>query len=196
MRHRDDRVMNAIKTDTEKSGSLPPVPNKKDARKPPVLSLGAKPFLLITGLVVVLDQIAKALVLANMPIYHSIAVIPGFFNLTHIRNPGGAFGFMAAGSQGLRNMLFLGVSALAMGLIVFFYRSTPKTHPALASALAMIFGGAVGNLIDRLRFGEVVDFLDLYLGAYHWPAFNVADSAITIGITIFIAHVVLGKMPD
>jgi signal peptidase II len=131
-----------------------------------------------------------------MPIYHSIAVIPGFFNLTHIRNPGGAFGFMAAGSQGLRNLLFLGVSALAMGLIVFFYRSTPKTHPALASALAMIFGGAVGNLIDRLRFGEVVDFLDLYLGAYHWPAFNVADSAITVGITIFIAHVVLGKMPD
>ena len=67
---------------------------------------------------------------------------------------------------------------------------------ALASALAMIFGGAVGNLIDRLRFGEVVDFLDVYLGAYHWPAFNVADSAITVGITIFIAHVVLGKMPD
>jgi hypothetical protein len=71
---------------------------------------------------------------------------------------------MAAGSQGLRNLLFLGVSALAMGLIVFFYRSTPKTHPALASALAMIFGGAVGNLIDRLRFGEVVDFLDLFPG--------------------------------
>jgi signal peptidase II len=103
---------------------------------------------------------------------------------------------MAAGSQGVRNLLFIGVSIVAMGLIVYFYRSTPKTYPYLASALAMIFGGAVGNLIDRLRFGEVVDFLDVYVGAYHWPAFNVADSAITVGITIFIAHLVLGKMPE
>jgi signal peptidase II len=196
MRHRDYRVMNAINKESGKTGNRSGSPAKKAVHRPAIPSLGARPFLLIAGLVVVLDQIAKALVLASMPIYHSIPVIPGFFNLTHIRNPGGAFGFMAAGSQGLRNLLFLGVSALAMGLIVFFYRSTPKTHPALASALAMIFGGAVGNLIDRLRFGEVVDFLDVYLGAYHWPAFNVADSAITIGITIFIAHVVLGKMPD
>jgi signal peptidase II len=188
--------MNAIDTETEKAGNRSKAPGKKAGPTLPIPSLGARPFLLIAGLVVVFDQITKALVLANMPIYHSIPVISGFFNLTHIRNPGGAFGFMAAGSQGLRNLLFLGVSVLAMGLIVFFYRSTPKTHRALASALAMIFGGAVGNLIDRLRFGEVVDFLDVYLGAYHWPAFNVADSAITIGITIFIAHVVLGKMPD
>ena len=196
MRHRDNRVMNAIRPKTEKTGTRPEGPGKKAARKPLIPSMGAKPFLLIVGLVVVLDQITKGLVLVNMPIYHSIAVISGFFNLTHIRNPGGAFGFMAAGSQGLRNLLFVGVSAVAMGLIVFFYRSTPKTHPVLASALAMIFGGAVGNLIDRLRFGEVVDFLDVYIGAYHWPAFNVADSAITVGITIFIAHVVLGKMPE
>jgi signal peptidase II len=195
MRHRDDRVMNAINRKPKNPAAVPGA-REKGARRPPILSLGARPFLLIAGLVVVLDQMTKALVLANMPIYHSIAVIPGFFNLTHIRNPGGAFGFMAAGSQGLRNLLFRWRVGLAMGLIVFFYRSTPKTHPVLASALAMIFGGAVGNLIDRLRFGEVVDFLDLYLGAYHWPAFNVADSAITVGITIFIAHVVLGKMPD
>jgi signal peptidase II len=82
-----------------------------------------------------------------------------------------------------------------MGLIVYFYHQTPRSHPYLSAALAMIFGGAVGNLIDRLRFGEVVDFLDVHLGAYHWPAFNVADSAITVGIAIFILHVVLGKMP-
>lgn len=188
--------MNAINPETGKAGNRSKSTGKKAAPTLPIPSLGVKPFLLIAGLVVVFDQIAKGLVLASMPIYRSIAVIPGFFNLTHIRNPGGAFGFMATGSQGLRNLLFLGVSAIAMGLIVFFYRSTPKTHRALAASLAMIFGGAVGNLIDRLRFGEVVDFLDVYLGAYHWPAFNVADSAITVGITIFIAHVVLGKMPD
>jgi signal peptidase II len=85
---------------------------------------------------------------------------------------------------------------VAMGLIAYFYRNTPKSYPYLGAALAMIFGGAVGNLIDRLRFGEVIDFLDVYVGAYHWPAFNVADSAITVGITIFIFHVVLGKMPE
>jgi signal peptidase II len=158
--------------------------------------LGARPFLLIAGLVVVLDQIDQGAgpgQHADLPFHSGDSRV---FQPDAYPQSGGAFGFMAAGSQGLRNLLFLGVSALAMGLIVFFYRSTPKTHPALASALAMIFGGAVGNLIDRLRFGEVVDFLDLYLGAYHWPAFNVADSAITVGITIFIAHVVLGKMPD
>jgi signal peptidase II len=159
-------------------------------------SMGVRMFVLIAGTVVVLDQVTKLLVLAGMPLYHSIPVIPGFFNLTHIHNPGGAFGFMAAGHPGLRNLLFIGVSSLAMGLLIYFYRNTPNTHPYLAAALAMIFGGAVGNLIDRLRFREVVDFLDVYVGAYHWPAFNVADSAISIGITIFILHVVLGKMPE
>jgi len=158
--------------------------------------MGIKPFAVITILVVVLDQITKQLVLTKLPLYQAVSIIPGFFNLTHIRNPGGAFGFMAAGSQDVRNLIFIGASTVAIGLIVYFYRNTPKTYPYLASALAMIFGGAVGNLIDRLRFGEVVDFLDVYVGAYHWPAFNVADSAITIGMTIFIAHVVLGKMPD
>jgi signal peptidase II len=169
---------------------------KKSSRETLIPPMGFKPFAVIAGLVVLLDQATKLLVLAKMPLYHSIPVIEGFFSLTHIRNPGGAFGFMAASSQGVRNLLFVGVSIFAMGLIVYFYRSTPKTYPYLASALAMIFGGAVGNLIDRLRFGEVVDFLDVYVGAYHWPAFNVADSAITVGITVFIVHLVLGKMPD
>lgn len=165
------------------------------AHKGQLPSMGIKTFALIAGLVVMLDQLSKLLVLARIPLHHAITVIPGFFNLTHISNPGGAFGFMAAGSQGVRNLLFIGFSTVAMGLIAYFYRHTPRTHPLLASALAMIFGGAVGNFIDRLRLGAVVDFLDVYLGAYHWPAFNVADSAITVGITIFIAHVVLGKMP-
>ena len=171
-------------------------PDAKSADNTSEASMGAAPFAAIAGSVVLLDQITKWLVLENIPLYRAKSVIPGLFNLTHIRNPGGAFGFMAAGSQVLRNLLFIGVSIIAMGLIAYFYRSTPKRYPYLGSALALIFGGAVGNLIDRLRFGEVVDFLDVYVGAYHWPAFNVADSAITVGITIFILHVVLGKMPE
>jgi signal peptidase II len=171
-------------------------PEANTAENAPEASMGVVPFAAIAGSVVALDQITKWLVLENIPLYQANPVIPGFFNLTHIRNPGGAFGFMAAGSQGLRHLLFIGVSIIAMGLIAYFYRSTPKSYPYLGTALALIFGGAVGNLIDRLRFGEVVDFLDVYVGAYHWPAFNVADSAITVGITIFILHVVLGKMPE
>ena len=149
----------------------------------------------VAGLIVIADQITKALILKSMPLYHSVSVIPGFFNITHVQNPGGAFGFLANQSSSLRTIVFLLISSLAVGLIFWFYKNTPKTHPWLASAFAMIFGGAIGNLIDRIRFGKVVDFLDFYLGDLHWPAFNVADSAISIGITVFIIHLVFKKLP-
>lgn len=153
-------------------------------------------FLWIAALVAVLDQVSKAVVTIKMPLHHSIAVIPGLFNLTHVHNPGGAFGFLANQSAGLRHGIFLGASLFALGLIVYFYFQTPPTHRLLGSSLAMIFGGAIGNIIDRIRYGEVVDFLDFYLGSYHWPAFNIADSAITVGIGIFIVHLLFGKMPE
>lgn len=150
---------------------------------------------LISGPVILLDQISKAVVLNTMRLYESIPVIPGFFNLTHIHNPGGAFGFMAGQSLVVRTILFLVVSTLAIGLILHFYFKTPPTHPYLSAAFALIFAGAVGNLIDRLRFGKVVDFLDFYIGALHWPAFNVADSAITVGISVFVLHLLRNRMP-
>jgi signal peptidase II len=149
----------------------------------------------ISGLVIILDQITKILILKNLPLYHSIAIIPGFFNITHIHNPGGAFGFMAHQDSSLRNFLFLFLASFAVCFIFYFYKNTYRTHPFLASGFALIFGGAIGNLIDRIRFGKVVDFLDFYIRNYHWPAFNVADSAITIGITIFIFHLLFKKMP-
>jgi len=149
----------------------------------------------IAGIVVLLDQISKLIVLNTIPLYKSIEVIPGFFNLTHIHNPGGAFGFLAANASTLRHWIFLIAIVLAMGMILYFYHQTPRSHPFLGLALALIFGGAVGNLIDRLRFGEVIDFLDVYIGQLHWPAFNVADSAVTVGVVIFITHIVFKKMP-
>ncbi|MGD8293829.1 MAG: signal peptidase II, partial [Desulfobacterales bacterium] len=91
---------------------------------------------------------------------------------------------------------FLFISSLAVGLIFYFYKKTPSSQPILATGFALIFGGAIGNLIDRIRFGNVVDFLDFYIGNHHWPAFNVADSAITIGISIFIFHLLLKKVPE
>jgi signal peptidase II len=149
----------------------------------------------IAGLVIILDQTTKVLILKNLGLYHSITIIPGFFNITHIHNPGGAFGFMAHQDSSLRNLIFISLSSLAIGFIIYFYKNTSRTHPLLASGFALILGGAIGNLIDRVRFGKVVDFLDFYVKNYHWPAFNVADSAITVGITVFIFHLLFKKMP-
>lgn len=153
-------------------------------------------LVVIGGLVVILDQLTKALILAYLPFHHSTPVIAGFFSITHIHNPGGAFGLMADLSAGLRTIVFLFISSLAVGLIFYFYKRTPQSHPWLAAAFALILGGAVGNLIDRIRFGIVVDFLDFYIGQLHWPAFNIADSAISVGIAIFVFHLLFKKMPD
>ena len=151
---------------------------------------------IISGCVVIADQITKLLILNYLAFNHSIPVIAGFFNLTHIHNPGGAFGLMANLSPSVRTIIFLFISSLAVGLIFYFYKKTPQSHPWLAAGFALIFGGAIGNLIDRIRFGIVVDFLDFYIGKYHWPAFNIADSAISVGITIFVFHLLFKKMPD
>ena len=151
---------------------------------------------IVAGLVLLLDQLSKSVIIQYVPLYHQIQVIPGIFNITHILNPGGAFGFLANSSYLLRYALFIGATILAIGLIIYFYRSVPPTHPWLATALALICGEAIGNLIDRLRWGKVVDFLDFYLQQWHWPAFNVADSAISVGMVIFVYHLVFNKMPQ
>ena len=155
-----------------------------------------KRLLVISGVLVLLDQVTKTLITHYLQLYHTIAVIPGFFNLTHIHNPGGAFGFLAQSDPILRKVVFLFVSLLAVGLILWYYMKTPASYPLLGGAFALIFGGAIGNLIDRIRLGKVIDFLDFYIGNFHWPAFNVADSAITIGIGIFILHLLFKKLPD
>ncbi len=152
-------------------------------------------FAAVVVLVVLLDQITKTMVIRMMPLFDSIVVIPGFFNLTHVHNPGGAFGLLSKNGAVWRHWLFLGAAVFALCIILFFHHRTPKALPWLAGSLAMIFGGAVGNMIDRVRFGEVVDFLDVYVASYHWPTFNVADSAVSVGIAIFILHILLKKMP-
>lgn len=153
-------------------------------------------LVVIGGMIIVLDQFSKGLILHYLPFNKTIPIIKGFFNITHVLNPGGAFGLMANMSPILRSIVFLFISALAVGIIFYFYKKTPANYSLLAAAFALIFGGAIGNLIDRVRFGMVIDFLDFYVGRFHWPAFNVADSAITIGIGIFIFHLVFKKMPD
>ena len=141
-------------------------------------------YLLITIAVVVLDIWTKWLVLARIRLYDAIPVIPGFFQLVHVRNTGAAFGIGANASSNLVPIL-LNVGAITVFIIVAVYAyRTAVTDRALQIGLHLILGGAIGNLLDRFRFGYVVDFLDVYIGRHHWPAFNVADSAICIGIVL------------
>jgi signal peptidase II len=142
-------------------------------------------FVLIVVGILLADQVTKGLVTLRLSLHENLEIIPGFFNLTHIRNTGGAFGALAGEASRLRTGLFLAISCLALAIIFYLYAKTPPGKLWLDAGLAMTFGGALGNLTDRLRFGEVVDFLDFHIGTLHWPAFNVADSAISIGVGIF-----------
>ncbi len=149
----------------------------------------------ISGSIIILDQLTKYVVISSLSLYETIAVT-GFFNITHVLNPGGAFGLFADSSAVMRKFFFLFVSSAVAVVLLWFYKKTSHEYPFLSCGLAAIFGGAVGNLIDRFRYGKVVDFLDFYIGYYHWPAFNVADSAICVGMCIFIYHVLINKMPE
>jgi signal peptidase II len=153
-------------------------------------------LVVIGGIIVIIDQFTKFFIVKYLPLHDSVPVVSGLFNIIHIKNPGGAFGLLANLTPGMRTFIFLFISSLAVGLILYFYLKTPVNQNWLAAGFALIFGGAIGNLIDRIRFGVVTDFLDFYISKYHWPAFNVADSAITVGIGIFIFHLLFKKIPD
>jgi len=153
-------------------------------------------LILISGSIIFADQLTKYIIKINIALYDNIIVIKNFFNITHILNPGGAFGFFASSSPGVRKCIFLFVSSIVALLILWFYKKYAENFIFLSIGLALIFGGAVGNLIDRFIYGKVVDFLDFYMGTYHWPAFNIADSAITIGMGILIYHIIFKKIPD
>jgi signal peptidase II len=136
----------------------------------------------IAGMVVILDQLTKYLVIKHFYIHESVKIIPGFFSLTYVRNPGAAFGILAGASGSWRTIFFTTVSLAALAVIATLVRKTSDRLPLIAFSL--IGGGAVGNLIDRVRFGEVVDFIEWYYRSFHWPTFNIADSAITGGVIV------------
>ncbi|RMH04439.1 MAG: signal peptidase II [Nitrospirae bacterium] len=143
--------------------------------------------------IVMLDQLTKAYIMHTMHLHESIPVIPHFFNLTYIRNPGAAFGIFASTHSAFRTVFFVVTSLFALGLLgTIFYRLHPDDLWGQCT-VSSIFGGALGNLIDRLRFGEVVDFLDFYVDGYHWPAFNVADTAISLGVISLLVLFALDK---
>ena len=141
-------------------------------------------YLILSAVVIILDIWTKQLVLKSIQLHEAIPVIPNFFQLVHVRNTGAAFGIGANASSKLVPILLnLGAIAVFCVVVVYAFR-TAVTDRLLQTGLHLILGGAIGNLLDRFRFGYVVDFLDVYVGNAHWPAFNVADSAICIGIAL------------
>ncbi len=148
---------------------------------------------LVTGSVIVLDQVTKLHIMQTMRLHESIPIVPNLFSLTYIRNPGAAFGLLAGSSNAFRMVFFGLTSIFALVLLGTILFRMPERDWLGRLSVAGILGGAVGNLIDRLRYGEVIDFLDVYVENYHWPAFNVADSAITIGVIFLIIHFAFEK---
>ena len=132
------------------------------------------------------DRWVKLVIQARLPQGVVIPVIPGFFNLTHIENPGAAFGLFANLPPGVRLPLLIGVSLTALGFLFYLYCQAEWQAPLPRLGLAFVGGGALGNLYERVVVGVVVDYLDVYAGRYHWPAFNVADAAITLGTGLLV----------
>ena len=143
-------------------------------------------FISIIVVTVAVDQVSKYWVFGTFFLFESRTIIPGFFNLTYLTNNGAAFSILAGQPALWRQMFFISTALVALVMIWLFQRSYGRTSKLYTVALALVAGGAIGNLIDRIRFGFVIDFLDFYIGAYHWPTFNVADSAIFIGVSLFI----------
>jgi signal peptidase II len=141
----------------------------------------------VAVVVLVLDQVTKLVVERTMMLHQTIPLLP-FFSLSYVRNAGAAFGVLGAAPAGVRLPLFVVVTLVAIGALVSFVRRTPVEERALVAALGGILGGAVGNLICRVRYGEVIDFFDLHWGTLHWPAFNIADAAITVGVAVVLLH--------
>lgn len=139
----------------------------------------------IFGGILVWDQWSKQFVLDHFHWGESKEIIPGLFNLTYVRNKGAAFGFMHSAPESIREPFFVIVPVLAICILTFLFWRLKEGEKLSAIALSLILSGAIGNLIDRVRFGYVVDFLDFYLPSWgHWPAFNVADSCIVVGVAI------------
>ena len=149
-------------------------------------------LLWVVGVVLPLDQVSKYWIAANVSPLDPVRVIPGFFSITHARNPGAALGLL----QDVHVAFFIGLTLVALGLIVSFYRKVDPRDRLSATALGLVLAGALGNLIDRIRLGEVIDFLQFDLGLFIFPDFNIADSAIVVGVGLLMLDVVTSEAEE
>jgi signal peptidase II len=153
-------------------------------------------YLGISGAVVALDQAAKALIDRYMDLHESHTLVEGLARLTYVQNRGAAFGVLSDANLPYQSVLFSIVSIVALGAIAMYAWKLPVTSRLPRTALALIMGGAVGNLLDRMRHGYVIDYVDVYWGRHHWPAFNVADSAISIGVALLVLDILRSPRPE
>jgi signal peptidase II len=147
-------------------------------------------------IIVIVDQLTKIVVDQTLFLHQSIPVIDNFFSLTYIRNKGAAFGILANSAATFRLAVLIVFSLVAIGFVISLIRRLPESERWLTVSLAFILGGALGNLIDRVWYGEVIDFLDFYWSTFHWPAFNVADSFITVGVVMALFRFLRSKGDD
>lgn len=146
-------------------------------------------YLLVGGvaaLIVALDQATKLWIARSFALHETVPILPGFFDLTYVRNTGAAFSLLAGRSAAFRLPFFAVISVLAGAAIIGFVRQTPASRRTVLLGCAAVLGGAVGNLIDRLLYGDVIDFVLVHWREWYWPAFNVADSCITVGVIVLL----------
>jgi len=152
-----------------------------------------KYFFFIAAAVLLLDRLAKWSVASNIPLHNSVTVIPGCFRLTHVENSGAAFGLFAESTAQWKIGALVSFSVIALIVVSMLLWKHSHSLSTTTIGLSLILGGATGNLWDRMLTGHVVDFLDFYVGSYHWPAFNVADSAIVVGAILLVSEIVFVK---
>src|SRR6185295_5435583 len=153
------------------------------------------PYVLLMVATLITDRWTKALIRNRLDLNESISVIDGFFNITYVRNTGVAFGIFSSISSPAKSALLSLFTAFAAAVVITYSVRSPAHNRLLQIALSLILGGALGNLYDRLAYGYVVDFLELYAGSYHWPSFNVADAAISTGVVLLAIEIIRNEAP-
>ena len=147
-------------------------------------------YLMLALGVFLADRLTKALVEGSLPLHDYRVIIPDFFHLVHVKNQGIAFGLFADSPSATKTFLLVFLSAIALGGVALLFWTASPVVPKLSAGLSLILGGALGNLVDRVQGGGVVDFLLFFVGSYHWPAFNLADSAIVTGGGLLLLHLI------
>ena len=151
---------------------------------------GTAQFIILAGVLAIVDQLTKWLIVREIPLDTGISIIAGSFNLVHVHNTGGAFSLFAGAGHPWRQYIFMAITTLVVAAITYAYGQVGKKDNWTRISYICIAGGAIGNLIDRVRLREVIDFLDLQVGRYHWPAFNVADAAMSTGAVMLLVSLI------
>jgi signal peptidase II len=153
----------------------------------------------IAALIVLADRVTKILIEVNVPRWETLVVIPGVFNIVHTENRGAVFGILAESAIEWRAFVLVGLSLVVTGFVaaMLWQATAPASHGGwtLRTALALVLGGAVGNLYDRLSKGSVTDFLQVFIGSFEWPSFNIADSAISVGACLMLVDLLRRRRP-